>query len=139
MKFLLPSVVLISIWMTITSGLSLNKFDCSSIHDGRFFQYNSGRQLNLTIIRKDSIQKEINAQTGDTSNWKIQWTDNCTFTCQYLSGVKFESAQESEFYKQAILVFRIKTVEQEFYTYDAEIKYNSKSRTFSDTVWRQAR
>src|SRR4029077_5562265 len=106
MKSFLPFVFC----MTITSASLLSEVDCTSIHTGRFFQYKNANQLHSTIIRGDSIQKEINAQTGDTSIWKIRWTDNCTFTCQYLSGLKSISDQDLEFYKQSLLVFKIKTL-----------------------------
>jgi hypothetical protein len=137
MRYLATLILIIVIWMTITSETSFHEFDCSSIHTGHFFQYKNGSQLYSTVIRTDSIQKEINTKTGDTSNWRILWTDDCTFTCQYLSGIKFKSEQESDFYKQSMLVFKIKSIEPDFYTYDAEMKYKSLSRTFSDTLWRQ--
>jgi hypothetical protein len=136
MKKLIPSILLTVIWLIITSESSLYELDCSSIHTGRFFSYKNG-QLNYTVIRTDSIQREINTNTGDTSNWIIHWTDNCTFTCQYLSGIKFKSEQETDFYKQSMLVFKIKSLDNDFYTYDAVLKYYSKSRTYSDTVWRR--
>ena len=138
-KYPFFSALLFVILMTVTSAQSLPDFDCTAIYTGRFFQYKKENQLYSTIVRQDSLQTEINTQTGDTSYWKIRWTDNCTFSCQYLSGLKSKSEQELDFYKQSILFFKIKTLEKDYYTYDAELKFNSQSNTFSDTLWRRTK
>ena len=134
MKYLLLCSLFLPNWLNMISSL---KIECSPIHTGRFFQYKNQGQLYSTIIRGDSVQMEINSQTGDTTNWKIHWIDNCSYSCQYISGLKAKSDQEIIFYKQSIIVFCIKTLRKDYYTYNAEIKFNSQSKTFSDTVWRQ--
>jgi len=123
--------------MFITLASPIQKIDCNQIHNGKFFQYKNVNQFNSTIVRTDSLQYEINAQTGDTSSWKIRWTDDCTFTCEYLSGLKFSSEPESAFYHHSIITFKIKDLTDDYYCYDAELKYNSIVKNYSDTLWRQ--
>ena len=122
--------------MFITLASPIQKIDCNQIHNGKFFQYKNVNQFNSTIIRIDSLQYEINAQTGDTSSWKIRWSDDCTFTCEYLSGLKFSSEPESAFYHQSIITFKIKDLTDDYYCYDSELNYNSMVKTYSDTLWR---
>ena len=95
------SVLLFLILLTVSSSLSSSDFDCTSIRTGIFFQYKNGNQLYSTVIRQDTLQTEINTQTGDTSYWKIRWTDNCTFSCNYISGFKSKSKEELNFYNQS--------------------------------------
>ena len=57
----------------------MKKIACTLVHTGKFFQYKNQGQFYSTIIRGDSVQMEINAQTGDTTNWKIHWIDNCSY------------------------------------------------------------
>ncbi len=125
------------ILLIIVSFVSSPEFDCSKIRTGTFFQYKNGNQLYSTVIRQDTLQTEINSQTGDTSYWKIHWTDNCTFSCNYISGFKSKSKEELDFYNQSTLVFKVKTMNDEYYNYDAELKFKSQSMSFSDTLWRQ--
>ena len=134
MKYLLLSSLFLPNWLNMILPL---KIECLPIHTGRFFQYKNQGQLYSTIIRGDSLQMEINTQTGDTTNWKIYWIDNCSFSCQYISGLKDKSDQELAFYKQSIILFSIKTLEKDYYTYNAELKFNAQSKTFNDTIWRQ--
>ena len=136
-KYPFFSALLFVILMTVTSAQSLPDFDCTAIYTGRFFQYKKENQLYSTIVRQDSLQTEINTQTGDTSYWKIRWTDNCTFSCNYISGLKSKSKEELDFYNQSTLVFKVKTLNAEYYNYDAELKFKSQSMSFSDTLWRQ--
>ena len=131
------SVLLFLILLTVSSSLSSPDLDCTSIRTGIFFQHKNGNQLYSTIIRQDTLQTEINTQTGDTSYWKIRWTDNCTFSCNYLSGLKSKSKEELDFYNQSTLVFKVKTLNNEYYNYDAELKFKTQSTFFSDTLWRQ--
>ena len=133
--FLLTSLLVI--WITITSYSTLSDFDCTSVHTGHLYQYKNGTQLYSTIIREDSLQTEINSQTGDTTYWKIRWTDNCTFTTTYLSGLKAKSEQELDFYRQTVTVIKIRTVTQTYFTYDAELKNKYISKKISDTAWRR--
>ena len=131
------SVLLFLILLNVSSSLSSPDFDCTSIRTGIFFQYKNGNQHYSTVIRQDTLQTEINTQTGDTSYWKIRWTDNCTFSCNYISGFKSKSKEELDFYNQSTLVFKVKTLNNEYYNYDAELKFKSQSIFFSDTLWRQ--
>ena len=65
--------------------------------------------------------------------------DNWTFSCQYLSGLKSKSEQEIDFYTQSVLTFKIKTLKDDYYTYEAELKFNLQSRTFNDKLWHHTR
>src|SRR6266487_3579944 len=119
MKVFLTIILTCLVWVFITSGASFSKSDCASIRTGKFFQYKNANQLNSIIIREDSTQYEINSAIGDTSTWKIHWTDDCTFTCAYFSGLKFSSEPETDFYNHSIIIFKIKRITDEYYCYDA--------------------
>lgn len=135
MKTIITYLLVILFLNSRNSVHLLEPLSCKSLHKGRFYLYDKANAIKYIILRSDTLQKEINIKTGDTSIWKINWTDDCTFTCRYLSGIKHNSTQEMEYFKNSLLIFKINKIERNYYTYDAEIKYNSTSNTFSDTLW----
>lgn len=110
-------------------------FNCSSVKNGTFHFYQNKGQYHSLILRKDSLQTEINTNTGDTSYWRVAWTSDCTFTIAYMSGSKPKSQQELDFYKQSTLKFDVTNVTKDYYTYNALFSYNNSSKQFSDTMW----
>jgi hypothetical protein len=109
--------------------------ECSSVKNGRFHFYQNSGQYHSIIIRKDSLQTEVNLSTGDSTFWRILWVSDCQFTCSYISGSKMKSQEELDFYKKSTLTFNILKTTKKYYTYDALFKTDNNSRSFSDTMW----
>lgn len=56
------------------------------------------------IERNDSIQKEIIGKTGDYANFKITWTDPCTYELTFLNQSVSNSDSVAESLKKSIKV-----------------------------------
>lgn len=112
---------------------------CKSIKNGTFHFYQNNGQYHSVIIRKDSLQTEVNLSTGDSTFWKIVWISDCKFTSSYISGSKIKTPEELDFYKKSTLTFNIIKISEKYYTWDALFSSNGKSRTFSDTMWLKER
>ncbi len=90
----------------------------------------------MVIIRKDSLQSEINMRTGDTSYWRINWITDCQFSSHYLSGIKFASKGDEYFYKTSTLVtITIGTITKDYFLYDALFENEYSRKKYSDTCW----
>jgi hypothetical protein len=71
---------------------------CSCIKNGDFYFYPSVTQKDFLIVRNHLIQKEINVNTGDTSFWKVSWSDLCIFNLKFLRRSQSMSDEEKLFY-----------------------------------------
>ncbi len=130
-------VILLSVCMCCVFFLSFSNFgsECQLVKDGTFHFYPNSKKTHHIIVRKDTLQTEIDLSTGDTSCWRIKWVSQCVFTCNFISITKSISKEELEFCNNSTLKFTVSRVSKEYYTYDALFTYNNISKTFSDTMW----
>lgn len=111
---------------------------CNLVKNGRFHFYQNNNQYHSVIIRKDSLQTEVNLITGDSTTWKIVWISDCQFTCSFIWSSKKKSQDELDFYKKSIITFNIRNITEKYYTYDAFFSSGNLSKNFfSDTIWLQ--
>ena len=108
---------------------------CDLFKNGRFHYYSKDSKAHYVVIRKDSLQSEIDTKTGDTSFWKIKWLSNCEFHCSYISGTKNRSKEDQDFYEKSTLQFSILQTSTRYYVYDALFKSGLFTRQFNDTMW----
>lgn len=132
-KYLIP-VLGLTISLVVLSFTGI-KPECTSVKNGRFHFYQNSGQYHSIVIRKDSLQTEVNLSTGDSTFWRILWVSDCQFTCSYISGSKMKSQEELDFYNRSTLTFNILETTKHYYTYDALFKTDNNSRSFSDTMW----
>lgn len=109
--------------------------ECQEVKNGTFHFYPNSGQKHSIIVRKDTLQTEINVTTGDTTRWRVNWITNCEFTTTLMSSSKQKSKEEVDFYNSSTLKFKISSVSKDYYTYEALFTYNNNSRRFSDTMW----
>ena len=109
--------------------------DCRAVKNGTFHFYKGKEGYHSIIVRKDSLQTEVNLNTGDSSYWRIRWISDCQFTCTYLSGSAIKSPEEIDFYKRSVLKFNIEKISDLYYTFDAQLTFENNTRNFSDTMW----
>ncbi len=108
---------------------------CSKLKEGTFYYYSPGHENDMVIIRKDSLQSEINIRTGDTSNWRIKWITDCQFSSHYLSGIKFATKSDEYFYRTSTITFTIGTITKDYFLYDALFENEYSRKKYSDTCW----
>ena len=129
--FLVVSLVFLSFKITAPP--------CSSVKNGKFHFYQDNGKYHAIVTRKDSLQTEVNQSTGDSSFWRIVWISDCQFTCNYISGSKIKSQEELDFYKKSTLTVSILKTTRNYYTFDALFTSDNISRSFSDTMWLEAK
>ena len=110
-------------------------YDCAKIKIGHFYFYPNKGQYEFAIIREDSIQREINLKTGDTSFWKINWQDACSFNLKFIRKSTPISDDEKYFYNSHITVFRILKVKKDYYLFMAGLDSVNNKNAFKDTMW----
>jgi|GEM_PF-5201360 hypothetical protein len=87
------------------------------------------------IYRDGDKETEINLNKGDSTVWKVQWLDDCTYSVHYLSGNTPITRHTSEYLQRHNLVYKIKKATPNYYTY-SEFWDNARGLSLeSDTVW----
>ncbi len=126
---------ILGIYICVTTSFAKNESPCSKVKNGIFHYYQNNGKFHSLIVRKDSLQTEINLNTNDTSYWRIQWISECAFTCKFISSTKQMPKPEYEFYKSSSLKFNIMGTSKEYYLYNAVFTANNYSKVLNDTIW----
>jgi hypothetical protein len=102
---------------------------------GVFYFYPKDSKESFYIIRNDSIQKEINLNTKDTSIWRIRWQNDSLFNMRYWTGTKELSDAERSFYNAHIIMIKINNVTTEYYSFSGGLDEVSGITNTQDTLW----
>ena len=116
-------------------SFSKPKPKCNTVRNGTLHFYSNTGQAHSIVVRKDTLQTEINLSTGDTSYWRVNWISDCEFTSSFISSFKQKSKEELDFYNGSTLKFTISHVTKDYYTYDAVFTNKNYLRRFSDSMW----
>lgn len=100
---------------------------------GQFHFYD--KETHYILLRKDSIDIEINTSTSDSSFWKVKWIDSDTYTSKFIRSTQNFTGAKLEFYLNSESVFDITDVRADYYLYKGSVKYNEKAFSLTDTVW----
>ena len=117
------------LWFVIMQLFSCNskKEDyCKSYRNGRYLYKTS--DVAIIIERKDSLQNEINPQTGINTNTKIEWVGDCEYKLYYPA-----NDSNAEFSKTNIINNRIIFASNEYYVCEASM--NGSVERVTDTIW----
>lgn len=111
--------------------------DCGKLRNGRFHIY--GVENSYTIVRKDTLQIEINKKTGDTSWWRVKWISPCGYTLRFLAGQEKMESLKAEFYENSRIKVSIRKYTADYYIYDGQLSYKDMISNSSDTMWLKER
>lgn len=109
--------------------------DCSKIKHGQFFFYPEGGKFQFKLIRKDSLQLEIDLKTMDTSVWRVFWVDDCTLTNQFISSTKPIDAGFLDFVSNHKAYQQIEEIRNDYYLIKMSLDSINSSDYMRDTVW----
>lgn len=106
------------------------KQDCKSLKDGTFYFYPGGSNGEIKLIREDSIQQEINATSGDTAYWKINWTSDCSFISTFIKSTQFPG-----YATDRPITISILSITGDYYINKISIDSAGSSKSLTDTIW----
>ena len=112
-----------------------SKLDCSKVKNGEFFFYPEGGKFEFKLVRKDSLQLEIDLNSMDTSFWKIQWVDNCTSTSEFISSTKQMEQGLLYFLSNHKAYQQIEEIRSDYYIIKMTLDSIVSSDYMRDTVW----
>lgn len=121
----------------VLDSLKPNSTDCEKIRDGLFYYYGKDKNTKILINRMGSIQNEIDFKTGDTSVWKVAWTDSCTMNLKFIRSSKKLSQEELSLYNLHYLNVQIIAATDNYYVFKLGIDTFKLRNSPVDTAWRQ--
>ena len=114
--------------------LGQKKTKCKKVKTGNFYFYPAKSSNTFLISRNDSLQKEINLQTMDTSFWKLEWKTPCSFTLTFLKKTGKVSEEERTFLKSNRTVIEILEITKDYYVFKGWLD-NVTAPSITDTLW----
>lgn len=112
---------------------------CKDLKNGQFHFYGKQSEAHFLIIRQDSLQKEVNLATKDTSFWKVFWIDECTYAANYLSGGGIKSEEEKNFLRSHTAIIQIQQATTGYYIIKSALDSLPSKLNVVDTVWMRAK
>jgi len=124
---------LLVIICSVYAGCQERKVNCTAIKNGRFYFYPSRSDRSYMILRKDSLQTEIDVKTGGTSFWRVRWIDSCTYTTRFL----YASSPEvtNLFSNNHIVIVQILRARKDYYVFTGRLDSISSPNSLTDTIW----
>lgn len=105
--------------------------DCSNFHQGRFAFHDSKSSREFIFVRNDSTQTETEQPSGLSSEWKIAWENDCTYT---LTLLKSDYGNIQNTGTPPSYTFEIIAVTDSYYVFKKE--FNLFESGFVDTIWK---
>jgi len=132
------ALIIFSLPLLISAQPKLNNYN--KLKNGTFYLYPPNFPLGFTIIRKDTLQEEINLKTNDTSYWKVSWQNDYQFEFKFIRKNHPISDNEKSFYIDHIVKGKVLKVENDYYTFKAGFdSINNPIASFTDTMWFKAK
>ena len=108
---------------------------CTNVHRGTFYIYPKNSGEKYVDTRDEEYVHETNITTGDTSLWKVKWLNDCTYSLSLVeqSGEKADAIKAVM--KKHTLVYKIKSVTNEYYVFDGYFDKTTNPLIQTDTMW----
>ena len=109
--------------------------DCSKLRNGTFYFYPPDGSGPYQLIRNDSVQKEIDLKTFDTSFFQIEWTGDCTANVHLVRTTRRLSPDLKEFLFSHVTATSIINISDDYYVFTAALDSLASPYAVTDTVW----
>lgn len=128
MKYLLGTFIIFAALSFVSCTSKTTIDNCKDIHKGVFYFNSKISDKKYKIIRDGKIQKEITLSNSDTSFFKINWIDDCTYVLEHISG----GANISKWHD---VYTRFLSVTRDYYLFKACIDSLNSKVCLNDTIW----
>lgn len=97
--------------------------------------YSEAAHKDYVVIRKGSMQLEIDLQKNDTSHWRVIWQKDCSYLLKYDSGGKTLAPEYKELLKNHNLKVQVLSLTPNYYVYELGVDGPGQFPTQVDTLW----
>lgn len=130
------SLLLFMAAMSVITACSEKKtFDCSHLKNGVFVFHPRGDKDGYIISREGGFQKEVVEGNTDTSFFKIDWKDDCSYKLSYLRGGDHPEELKEMMLKETVIT-NILGVSKDYYLINVNVNGSLLEETvIPDTIW----
>jgi hypothetical protein len=107
----------------------------NSVKVGEFYYYPKDSKEAYIDIRNDSVVKEINLSTRDTSIWRIRWQSDSVIEMRYVTGTRKITDAQRAYRNAHMVVVRVDRVAAEYYTFTGGMDSVGGIGNTQDTMW----
>lgn len=127
--------IIIGIFFFIACSDSPVSINCSLYKEGTFsYHYKNGEKLvHVTFTRKGPGQTEKNEETGFISEFKILWTDSCSYDLIFIKGTDTLPKEMLEFKRKMVVHTTILSGTNQYYLFKSTSNLND--HVIQDTIW----
>src|SRR6266700_1277202 len=125
---------LLFLLLSLTAGAQDNS-SCAGVHNGIFHYYPKNSLVHLYCLRQGDLQYENEDSNTDTTVWRINWTSDCTYTEQYISGSHTLTDKTRTFLSKHLLAYKIVSVTDDYYVAKEYLNKVSGLYMETDTLW----
>lgn len=116
-------------------SFSQNKLlTCADLKNGVFHNYPVTVNKHYLIRKDGEFQVETDLEDGDSTVWKVNWTDDCVYTLKYISGGKI-AEEVLKVLKKHKFAYEITRITNEYYVYKGYLDNTSSNPIQADTMW----
>ena len=108
---------------------------CPALKTGIFYSYPKNTADKYVTYREKGIAKEYDLVKGDSSIWKVDWKDDCTYSLKYVSGSAKLNPEMDDFVRKHTLLFTIRETTADYYVFNTFIDKLKGIQLGSDTMW----
>ena len=131
------TAILIGIIQPYNSYCQSQSLNCENLKNGIFYSYPKKTDSKYLFERAGDYQKATDLTPGATTLTPIRWKNDCTFSIEYVSGNNKANEEASTFLKKKKhkVVFEIKNITDDYYTYATYLDKTSNLPLELDTIW----
>lgn len=107
---------------------------CADLKNGVFHNYPVTVNKHYLIRKDGEFQVETDLEDGDSTVWKVNWTDDCVYTLKYISGGKI-AEEVLKVLKKHKFAYEITRITNEYYVYKGYLDNTSNNPIQADTMW----
>ena len=108
---------------------------CTDLRETTVYTRSQDKHQPYKIIINGPTLKQINLATGDSSNWQIQWVEQCGFTMKFLSGNDTLTPGQQHFAKHHLIAIKIDNTTPDYYLYTVYRDRIGHQLFTHDTLW----
>jgi hypothetical protein len=112
-----------------------SSYDCSNFKNGKFKFHSHIANKNIVIERKDSLQNEIELESGDTTLERVIWKSPCQYDLLEISTTKLIPNKADTFLKVNPIHANIIGISKNYYITLSTLNAGSRKYTLTDTIY----
>jgi len=115
---------------------------CADLRSGEFYYYPKNTLVQYHIYVTGNVEKVVSmtkrkgAAFYDSSLYKIEWKDDCTYILKYMEGSGMTD-EELKFVTKHKIAYRVDTIAADYYVFDSYQDKLSGGFMGKDTLWKR--